>query len=410
MGNELKEQIKRLRRNKRKEESGEIIKNEEVFKTNYVPNKIKHRGDELASLADYFNPILDEENPQDLTIKGGTGTGKTAVIRYALNGIKDLIGESNLNIKKTYVSCQEYSTTTQVFSKIARTITDKELSQSGHSYSFYIEEIKEYLKKEDMKLIIVLDEVDMISSDSRSDHLNTVLYNFTNNTDITTITISNRADWTDELEARVTSRMGERKLRFEPYTKDQLFSILKDRAEVGLVDGSYNDEVIEKIADIGSSNFGDARMAVKLLYESAKQAIEEISKIDVQEAADKIEGDSVLEYARGMTSQKKMILYALSKVVKRKVSNKAKYEDKEDDGLYAKTSEIYSEYKNLINKNNLDLRILGRNMVYKHLNDLHTFGIIEKEKNYKGNHGRGENIHVPKCNPEKFINFMEGNE
>ncbi len=39
-------------------------------------------------------------------------------------------------------------------------------------------------------------------------------------------------------------------IKFEPYTKDQIFEILLARAQEALVDGAYDEEILEMIADV----------------------------------------------------------------------------------------------------------------------------------------------------------------
>lgn len=372
-----------------------IIEKEKVFDSNYIPPKLRHRAKELSQLGEYFSPLKNGENPKDLSIYGRTGTGKTAVIKYALNRLETKYQNSDTYL--SYVNCKSNDTATRVFSKIARKICKKDLPPAGYGASTYFEELKAELERTGNVLITVLDEIDFLLDNE--EELERVLYNLTNENDITTIMISNDATWKERIEdTRILSRMGARNMTFTAYTKDQLVDILEDRAAEGLRESTWNQEVLEYIAERASDEYGDARIGIKLLYESASEAedlySEEISTDDVDDALRNLEKSNIIDYVSTLPAQQKILTMALA--------------EKYQNTPYITTSSLYNHYKELVEDSDRH-RCVSKNMIYRYLKELQVYGIIDKKKgsNKGGGRGRKEMIIEPKFNPEELLEEIE---
>ena len=122
--------------------------------------------------------------------------------------------------------------------------------------------------------IIVLDEIDHLVKKAGDD----ILYNLTNmnstlkNARSCVIGISNDLKFTDYLDPRVRSRLGQLDVLFKPYSAGQLQDILRNRAKLGLKDGIITSGVIELCSAIAAQEQGDARCALDLLRVSAEMA------------------------------------------------------------------------------------------------------------------------------------------
>lgn len=375
--------------------SNKIIKSTKIFDTNYLPQKLRHRGKEINKLGEYFSPLEKGENPKDLSIYGKTGTGKSAVIKYVLNLLETKFDREDRFL--VYVNCKSNDSATQIFSKIARKISKKDLPKSGLGASVYLEEAIERLEETGSVLIVVLDEVDYLLE--KREDLEMVLYNLTDENDITTIMISNNASWKEEIkDTRIMSRMGAKKMNFSAYSKDQLLDILKDRVREGLKEGSWDEEILKYISERASDEYGDARIGIKLVYESASEAQdsfeEKISKDHVDVALEILEKNNVLDYISTLSAQQKILTIALAR----------KYQKTN----YIATSSLYKEYKNIA-KGSEKYRCVGKSMIYRYLKELQVYGIIERKKSQKESSGRGrkEMIIKPKFNPKELLKEVE---
>ena len=65
-----------------------LFKNKRVLQSNFTPNKIQHRDEQIQQIANILAPCLKLERPSNLLIYGKTGTGKTVSIKFITNQIK----------------------------------------------------------------------------------------------------------------------------------------------------------------------------------------------------------------------------------------------------------------------------------------------------------------------------------
>jgi Cdc6-like AAA superfamily ATPase len=72
------------------------------------------------------------------------------------------------------------------------------------------------------------------------------------------------------MDSRVRSSLRFSEVEFKPYNEEQLFGILRSRAESGLVAGSWNERLLRKAAT--RVDEGSARVALHYLWKAAKKA------------------------------------------------------------------------------------------------------------------------------------------
>ena len=123
-------------------------------------------------------------------------------------------------------------------------------------------------------LIIVLDEVDHLLRRSGDDILYELLRideGYNDHGTLSLILISQEQSL-DFLETAVISRFGRsNQLRLERYDEAGLMAIAKQRAGLGLVDGSYDDGILRLVAQ-AATDIADARVVIELLEGAAKRA------------------------------------------------------------------------------------------------------------------------------------------
>lgn len=366
----------------------EVFENEEVFKPNYVPEQLYFRSDELFKIGDYLSPLNEGTNPEDVSIYGQTGTGKTAVMKYVTDQIHSRFEDRN-NVNMVYISCREQTTKREVYSKVADEIIPDEVPRSGHSTDRYFEFIKEYLEEKNGVLVVVLDEIDFLQRNKEID-VEELLYNFTDKNNISIIIVSNNRKWKENIkDSRVFSRMGISEIQFSGYSENQIKLILEDRAEKGLNEDIWDKETIEHVAHKAAGGEGDARVAIKILHQAAKKFKDQLKSVTnpdpskitrnhIKEASKLVETDRFYtEYIRNLPAQKKFAMAGIA-LANKKPDNSDRITEKPT------LTRVYKKYKKVINGINenseFDLEIKRRPTIWRYINELTTYGFVSKYK------------------------------
>jgi cell division control protein 6 len=233
--------------------------------------------------------------------------------------------------------------------------------------------------------VIILDEVDKLKGDE-------ALYNLSRiNSDleqakVSIVGISNDLKFTEFLDPRVKSSLGEENMIFPPYDAGQLRDILIQRTEIALAPNSIDNDVIPLCAALAAQEHGDARRALDLLRVSAELAERSnariITKKCVKMAQNKIEIDRIVEVARTLPTQSKLVLLA---ILLQEKHNKSM----ETTGAIT-TGDVYEIYKQLCKKTRTDC--LTQRRITDLISELDMLGIITARVISKGRYGRTREI------------------
>ena len=227
--------------------------------------------------------------------------------------------------------------------------------------------------------VIMLDEIDKLVEKSGDD----TLYNLSrmnselDNSRISIMGISNDLKFTDFLDPRVKSSLGEEEIVFPPYDATQLGDILQHRAEVAFKPDALTGDVIPLCSAFAAQEHGDARRALDLLRTAGELA--ERSQADiveeehVRQAQDKIELDRVVEVVRTLPTQSKIVLFSIILLEQNGVHN-------------INTGEVFNIYKRLCEE--IDADVLTQRRVTDLISELDMLGIVNAVVVSKGRYGR----------------------
>jgi cell division control protein 6 len=249
--------------------------------------------------------------------------------------------------------------------------------------------------------IITLDEIDKIKGDE-------LLYNLSRiNSDLTSakvsvIGISNDLKFTEFLDPRVKSSLGEQSMIFSPYNAEQLKDILEQRAQMAFKDGVASLPIITLCAGIAAQEHGDARKALDLLRISAELAEREhsntVSEANVRRAQSEIEMDRFAEVIRTLPMQSKLILFSIIVAEEAwRVHHSSKLT----------TGELYNVYNALCKK--AKVNSLTPRRVTELISELDMLGIITAKLISKGRYGRTKEIRLG-TDPEKARSLLSEDE
>jgi len=372
-----------------------LFQNKEFLRHNYKPNNLPHRKNEIDTLSFNLVEALKGHIPSNMTLYGVTGAGKTAVTNYVCSQLEEKGKQLNRSVQTVIVNCRQIDTQYRVLSHIGNSLLEDheidEIPFTGWPTDRVFSELVKRMDSRQGVFIIVLDEIDHLVRKAGDD----LLYNLTNlNSSLKkarscVIGISNDLKFTDFLDPRVRSRLGQLDVVFNPYDAQQLQDILRDRTKIALHDGVIGDGVIEMCAALAAQEHGDARCALDLLRVSAEKAelsgSQRVEQSHVKIAQHQIEADQMTPVIAKLPNQQKIVLAAILINEKNGLKN-------------IQTGEVYSIYSQACR--HLGTNALTQRRVSGLISSLDMLGLITARTISKGRYGRSKEINS--CIPQNI--------
>ncbi|WP_159902555.1 Cdc6/Cdc18 family protein [Salinirussus salinus] len=408
-----------------------IFENKEVLRPSYTPRKLPHREEQINNMATILVTALRGDTPSNILIYGKTGTGKTASAKFVSDELESTSEKYEVPCEVEYINCEVTDTQYRVLAQLAnkfieknRESIDDELADletlreeggdlAGSSYDSpqaveqrigELEDARDRFEEVPMTgwptdrvyssffdavdyrervVVIMLDEIDKLVEKSGDD----TLYNLSRmnseleNSRVSIMGISNDLKFTDFLDPRVKSSLGEEEIVFPPYDANQLRDILEHRAEEAFEPDALTDDVIPLCAAFAAQEHGDARRALDLLRTAGELAERDqtdgVEEAHVRKAQEKIELDRVVEVVRTLPQQSKLVLFSIILLEKQGVHN-------------INTGEVYNIYKRLCEE--IDTDVLTQRRVTDLISELDMLGIVNAVVVSKGRYGRTKEI------------------
>ena len=412
-----------------------IFENKEVLRPSYTPHELPHREEQINNMATILVTALRGETPSNILIYGKTGTGKTASAKFVSEELESTSQKYEVPCEVEYINCEVTDTQYRVLAQLANKFIEKneayiedrldeletlrDRAAEDHSvladtafdsvaaveneitelegdleefepvpmtgwptdrvYSTFFDAVDYH----ERVVVIMLDEIDKLVEKSGDD----TLYNLSrmnselDNSRVSIMGISNDLKFTDFLDPRVKSSLGEEEIVFPPYDATQLRDILRHRSEIAFKGETLSEDVIPLCAAFAAQEHGDARRALDLLRTAGELAERDRTEIveekHVRRAQEKIELDRVVEVVRTLPTQSKLVLYATILLEKNGVHN-------------VNTGEVFNIYKRLCEE--VDADVLTQRRVTDLISELDMLGIVNAVVVSKGRYGRTKEI------------------
>ena len=361
-----------------------LFTNKKYLQSNYTPQEIMHRDNQIEQIAGILAPALRMEKPSNIFIYGKTGSGKTVVSKYVSEQLINISKEKGVSLKIVYLNCKmkrisdtEYRIIAQLTNSLGGKVPATGLP-TDEVYKLFVNEIE----KQKQLIIIVLDEIDQLVAKAGDG----ILYNLTRlnsdlkQTQISLIGISNDLVFIDNIDPRVKSSLSEEELVFPPYNALQLQDILKKRVKLAFRKDVIKEGVVEKCSAYAARDHGDARRALELLRvagELAERKGENFVGIKhLDDAEEKIERDRIVDIVTTQPKQFQISLLSILSLI--------------DDKKSLFTGDIYDIYKQ--NCKTCGLKPLTQRRVSDIVAELDMLGIINAKVISKGRYGRTREI------------------
>lgn len=381
-----------------------IFKNVDVLSPHYVPPELPHREREIREVTRILAPVLRNQKPNNIFIYGKTGTGKTCVVKYVTKKLEEFVqnplkNTNNVLVRVCYLNCKVRNSKYQVLLKILEdsALNDGELNQAplkdrpenqlkGIDPADLYDRLFKVVEKNDLNLIVVLDEIDMITKG-----MNDLFYIMTRINDelsrgrVILVGMSNDMRLKRRLDPRNLSNLCEEERVFSPYNAVQLKAILKQRVSIGLYENVIDNSTISRIAAFAAQD-GDARYALRLLKKSGEISenadSRTISMDDVEAAKRAVEVDIMKEAINCLPEHQQVVLYSTAALASQ-------------GGMYRRlnglsngdlfTGEVYEAYEvncKTLNRNPRTIRQFSQ-----YINELEMLGFLTTTTSGKGIRG-----------------------
>lgn len=380
-------------------EKRSLFKNRAALSHEYLPDSFPHREDQIKFIAEIIAPALKGFKPSNLLIYGKTGTGKTVVIKYILNILREKAIDLSSPLTTFYVNCRLIGSEYRVYSTICNGLGFK-VPFTGLSLGELFNRFCEFIDESKSLFIIVLDEIDaLIKTDGDE-----ILYNLTrineilNYSKVSLIGISNNLKFKELLGPKVLSSLSEEEIVFRPYNASELTDILWYRAKLAFNEGVVNEGTVSLCAALAASEHGDARRALDLLRVAGELAEREgtsmIEERHIRDAEMRIEHDRIIDVMKNLPLHSKLIMCSLYFL------DQLSFE-------YSITGDIYHVYNNLCSI----LRVfpLTQRRVSGLINELDSIGLLNARVTSFGRYGRSKKIRLG-IDPDLIHQVFSGDE
>lgn len=376
--------------------AGLIILDSEPFSFDYVPEKLVGRDDILREMALKFSPVITANGSGKAVLSGPVGTGKTSAAKRFCRDLQARF-EASRKIKYVHINCRNHSTPMQVLHRIV-SVFDEGHPDRGLAMGELLSSIRKLAKRDSSHIIVILDEVDRLLRKSGNDVIYQLLRIDEDQSSSGTLSLImiSQEQVLDILEGAVISRLGTSSLvKFRPYSLDQLYQIVEQRAKLTIKPTSYDDSILKLIAE-GAESYGDARRVIESLNNAVLKAESEgrtsIEIGDVQKASTQVNPSMSEDIVKNLSTHQKLVSLAIC----RRLKKESKMTSKDVQGLYAVVCEEYM------------VKAKGATTIWKMINDLEISGIISREvSNLENTRGRTTYISMPNALPNDLATRLE---
>lgn len=353
-----------------------IFQNREILHPDYIPETLPHRENEIAKLAEILVVSVKGEKPSNVFLYGLTGTGKTVVAKYVVKRLSEKSATLGTRISYVYVNTRKSDTAYKVLSQIASSIGLR-VPHTGLALSEVYRRYVSALDSLGGLHIVILDEIDYFVKRNGDD----VLYKLLRvNEDlgkarVSIVGITNNLYFVESLDPRVRSSLGEEEIVFAPYNAEQLFTILKQRADKAFRPGVVDDGVLSYCAALAAREHGDARRALDLLRVAGEIAERDnavaVTVEHVKKALVEIEEGRVYYSVVSLPLHQKLVLKAIVELASKKG--------------HATTGEVYQTYVEHASRYGLEPLTIRR--ISDIISQLDMMGLVVAEVTSRGRYG-----------------------
>jgi cell division control protein 6 len=369
-----------------------VFRDETKLDINYVPYRLPHREAEMRLLTEFFSFTLQapEKMAQRAIIVGDVGTGKTALSQRFGNEMSNEAAKLGINLHYVHVNCREYRGSLFLILHHAVSVFHPNFPSRGYSAEELLRMLLQILDDENAYVILALDEFESLVEREGSE----AVYKLTRLQEtrqnkpqrLSLVCILRNLRIIDKLDPSTRSSLQSNVVNLEKYSKQQLMDILNDRVSLAFKPLAVPEETVSLIAELASSESGNARFGIELLWRSGKYAdAENLDSVTPEFARKAV--SSIIPAIRknelaSLSFHEKLFLLGIARVFKE--NQKACISLVDAEQAYSVVCEEF------------DVKSHSHTQLWKYLKNLSALGVLKAEVSATDSRGRSTLIYLPK--------------
>lgn len=376
------------------DETASVFADRDLVEPDTIINeeRIVGRDDQLESVVSFLRPALQGNRPPNMLLYGPAGTGKSLIVGAVTEQIVELCESRGEQFGVVEINCQPINTLDQAVYELVKTVADDVgvdpgVPETGVSTRRKYRRLYDLVDEHYDSVIFVVDEIDLLvgRQDQEEPAYSKLLYQLSraSNTNeigggVSVAALTNDPKFMEDLDGRTESSFNPRDIHFPDYDANQLREILRNRRDA-FRDDALSGDVIPLVAAFAAQSHGDARKAIDLFRGAGDLADERVddcvTEEHVRDSQDEVDKDRSLKLIEGLTTQKKISLFATAAV--------AHYSSETMTDVPSPVG--FQVYQWLTDQ--LDADQMTRETFVKYVKELSTYGLISTTRESRGRGG-----------------------
>ncbi|MFD1513480.1 Cdc6/Cdc18 family protein [Halomarina rubra] len=363
-------------------------------------DRIVGRDEQLTKVINVIKPALHGDQPEDMLLRGPSGTGKTLIAGTVATKAIKIAQERDIRMDFVEINGKhkksEHEAIHQIVHEYELSLGLNLTSKAGVSTSSRYDRLFEIVNEHLDIGVIVLDELDLLVGDSRNNDeapaFSDILYKLSRakrigkmDSTITLIVTTNSPNTLmSGLNSRTASTFNPTEVGFADYNAPELQEILNHRQDA-FHEGTLEEEVIPYTAAIAAQGEGDARFAIDLLREAGnianRREDQSVSTAHAEAAKNQVEKNYIIDVIENVSFQKQVSLFATAIVNSYGQEQLGRSEWLNERSAPAPVA--HSLYKWFTEYNGIEQR--SKHSFLRWMRELSTYEVIEINRKGRGN-------------------------
>lgn len=308
-----------------------VFQNKDLIQPDTIvdEDRIVGRDEQLDKVINVIKPALHGDQPEDMLLRGPSGTGKTLIAGTVATKATSIAETRDVHMEFVEVNGKhkksEHEAVHQIVHEFEKALGLEYTSKTGVSTSSRYDRLFDIVDEQLDFGIVILDELDRLMGTNRNTDeapaFSDILYKLSRakrigkmDSAFTLIVTTNSPNTLmNGLNSRTESTFNPTEISFADYNANELREILTHRQDAFYED-ALGENVISYTAAIAAQGEGDARFAIDLLREAGNIANrheeETVTKDHVEKAKNQVEKNYVLDIIENISFQKQVSLFA----------------------------------------------------------------------------------------------------